>query len=141
MEINEEQAAEKDSTPSVSVDMAGVEELSDSESSDSSVDTLIEVPDDNAAATTTTITTPPTATKDAINIVTVDKETEEVLVGLFSPEHPTKAESKQQRQETQDEHTQVLFTGTETTPKGTQDTERHTGGNGHTTKPQTETTG
>ena len=122
-EINGEQAAERDSTPSVSVDMAGVEELSDDESSDSSVDTLIEVPDNNTTATATTITTPPTATKHAINIVTVNKETEEVLVGLFSPEHPTKAESEQQRQETQDEHTQVLFTDTETTPKGTQDTE------------------
>ena len=123
MEINEEQAAERDSTPSVSVDMAGVEELSDSESSDSSVDTLIEVPDDNAAAPTTTITTPPTATKDAINIVTVDKETEEVLAGLFSPERPTKAESEQQRQETEDENTQVLFTDPESTPKDTQNTE------------------
>ena len=123
-EINGEQAAERDSTPSVSVDMAGVEELSDDESSDSSVDTLIEVPDNNnATATATTSTTPPTATKDAINIVTVNKETEEVLAGLFSPERPTRAESEQQRQETEDENTQVLFTDPESTPKDTQNTE------------------
>ena len=121
--LSDEQAAERDSTPSVSVDMDGVEELSDDESSDSSVDTLIEVPDNNATATATTITTPPTATKDTINIVTVNKETEEVLVGLFSPERPTKAESEQQRQETEDENTQVLFTDTESTPKDTQNTE------------------
>ena len=130
--------------PSVSEDMAGIEELSDDESSDSSVDTLIEVPDDNATATATTITTPPTATKDAIEVLTVNKETEEVLAGLFSPERPTKAELEQQRQETQDEHTQVLFTDTETTPKSTQNTEntpKDTGGNGHTTKPQAETPG
>ena len=63
IEINGEQAAERDSTPSVSVDMAGVEKLSDNESSDSSVDTLIKVLDDNATATATTITTLPTATK------------------------------------------------------------------------------
>ena len=107
----------------MSLDMAGVEELSDDESRDSSVDTLIEVPDDNATATATTSTTPPTATKDAIEIVTVNKETEEVLVGLFSPERPTKAESEQQRQETEDENTQVLFTDTESTPKDTQNTE------------------
>ena len=122
--FSDEQAAERDSTPSVSVDMAGVEKLSDDESSDSSVDTLIEVPDNNnATATATTSTTPPTATKDAINIVTVNKETEEVLAGLFSPERPTKAESEQQRQETEDENTQVLFTDTESTPKDTQNTE------------------
>ena len=122
--FSDEQAAERDSTPSVSVDMDGVEELSDDESSDSSVDTLIEVPDNNnATATATTSTTPPTATKDAINIVTVNKETEEVLAGLFSPERPTKAESEQQRQETEDENTQVLFTDTESTPKDTQNTE------------------
>ena len=70
MEINGEQAAESDSTPSMSNDLAGIEKLSDGESSDSS-DTLIEVQEaqeaNNTAAAATT-TPPPT---DEINIVKV----------------------------------------------------------------------
>ena len=77
MEINGEQAAKRDSTPSVSNDMAGVEKLSDGESSDSS-DTLIEVQEaqeaNNTAAAATTTPPPP----DEIDIVKVNKQTEEV---------------------------------------------------------------
>lgn len=125
IEINGEQAAERDSTPAVSVDMAGVEKLSDSEASDDSADTLVEVrehtnstkadtpPATDSTATATSQTTPA--------IVTVNKETEEVLAGLFSSESPTRAELDQQRQETQDENTQVLFSDTETTSKDTQE--------------------
>ena len=127
IEINGEQATERDSTPSVSVDMAGVEKLSDSKASDDSVDTLVEVPQDTNS---TKADTPPatdstlTATSQTTPaIVTVNKETAGVLAGLFILERPTRAELDQQRQETQDEHTQVLFTDTETTLKDTQDTE------------------
>ena len=70
MEINGEQAAESDSTPSMSNDLAGNEKLSDGESSYSS-DTLIEAQEaqkaNNTAAAATT-TPPPT---DEINIVKV----------------------------------------------------------------------
>ena len=76
MEINGEQAAKRDSTPSVSNDMAGVEKLSDGKSSDSS-DTLIEVQEaqeaNNIAAAATTPPPPPD-----IDIVKVNKQTEEV---------------------------------------------------------------
>ena len=122
MEINGKQGAERDSTPSTSIDVAGVEKLSDSEASEDSEDTLVEVPEVN---NTTTATTPPasasTPTPTTLTIINVNKETEEVLAGLFSPERPTRAELEQQRQETQNEHTQVLFTDSETTQKDTQE--------------------
>ena len=97
--------------PSVSVDMADVENLSDSESSNSSADTLVKVPEHNTTtAAATTPTTTPQEPKEEINIVKVNDETEQVLEGLFgSPERPTRAEQDQDRQETQD-HTQELFT-------------------------------
>ena len=77
--------------------MAGVEVLSADESSDSSEDTLVEVPEANNTAAATT-TTPPL---DEIDIVKVNKQTEEVLEGLFeSPECPTRAEQDQDKQET-----------------------------------------
>ena len=106
---SDEQATERDSTPSVSVDIDGVEELSDSESSDSSVDTLVEVKEEDiTAAAATTPTAKPQETTDEINIVKVNKQTEEVLEGLFgSPERPTRAEQEQDKQE--QEHTQELF--------------------------------
>ena len=108
--INGEQAAESDSTPSVSVDMADVEKLSDTESSDSSADTLVEVPEQSTTSAAATTPTTPQEPKDEINIVKVNDETEQVLEGLFeSPERPTRAEQDQDRQETQD-HTQELFT-------------------------------
>ena len=66
IEINGEQAAESDSTPSVSVDMADVEKLSDSESSDSSADTLVEVPEHNTTTAATTPTTAPQEPKEEI---------------------------------------------------------------------------
>ena len=66
IEINGEQAAESDSTPSVSVDMADVEKLSDSESSDSSTDTLVKVPEHNTTTAATTPTTTPQEPKEEI---------------------------------------------------------------------------
>ena len=103
--------------------MAGVEKLSDSEASDDSADTLVEVPEHTnstkADTPPATDSTPTSQTTPAI--VTVKKETEEVLAGLFSSESPTRAELDQQRQETQDENTQVLFSDTETTSKDTQE--------------------
>ena len=95
--------------------MAGVEVLSADESSDSSEDTLVEVPEANNTAAATTTTLPP----DEIDIVKVNKQTEEVLEGLFeSPEQPTRAEQDQDKQETQtqeQEHTQELFTNKDDT--------------------------
>ena len=128
MEINGEQAAESNSVPSMSNDLAGVEKLSDGESSDSS-DTLIEVQEANnttAAAAAATTTTP---TTDEINIVKVNRQTEVVLEGLFeSPERPTRAEQDQDKQETQtqeQEHTQELFTNKDDTEEKMETTQNN----------------
>ena len=113
MEINEEQAAERDPEPSASVDVAGVEALSDGESEEStdSEDTLVEVPKQDTTTTTSTTTT---ATDTDIQILQANKETEELLADLFSsPEKPTQAERNQAAQEQEQEHTQVLFSGTD----------------------------
>ena len=111
MEINEEQAAERDPEPSASVEVAGVEFLSDggSEESTDSEDTLVEVPPQDTTTTTTS-----TTTNTDIPIVQVNKETEELLADLFSsPEKPTQAERNQAAQEQEQEHTQVLFSSTD----------------------------
>ena len=128
MEINGEQAAQSDSAPSVSNDLPGVEKLSDGESSDSS-DTLIEVQEANNTTAAATTTPPPT---DEINIVKVNRQTEEVLEGLFeSPERPTRAEQDQEDQDKQEtqtqeqEHTQELFTNKDDTEEKMETTQNN----------------
>ena len=87
-------------TPALA-NVAGADTLSACESSDSSADTLVEVPEGNNNDTTATATT-------TIEITTANKETEEVLADLFtSPENFTKAE---QDQLTQEQQTPELFT-------------------------------
>ena len=96
--------------------------------------TLIEVQEANntaaaAAAAAAATTTPPTT--DEINIVKVNRQTEEVLEGLFeSPERPTRAEQDQDKQETQtqeqeQEHTQELFTNKDDTEEKMETTQNN----------------
>ena len=112
MEINGEQAAERDLEPSASVNVADPETLLDAESDDSSTDTLEKVQEElnntaaAAVATTAAVTT---------DITKVNKDTEEVLEGLLaSPERPTRRELEQDKQRTK-ERTQELFTDKEET--------------------------
>ena len=112
MEINGEQAAERDLEPSASVNVADPETLLDAESDDSSTDTLEKVQEElnntaaAAVATTAAVTT---------DITKVNKDTEEVLEGLLaSPERPTRRELEQDKQGTK-ERTQELFTNKEKT--------------------------
>ena len=104
--------------------MAGVEVLSADESSDSSEDTLVEVPEANNTAAAATTTPPP----DEIDIVKVNKQTE-VLEGLFEiPERPTRAEQDQVKQKTQtqeQEHTQELFTNKDDTEEKIETTQNN----------------
>ena len=94
---SDERVAEGASTSSAPLDVAGVEVLSADESSDSSEDTLVEVPEANNTAAAATTTPPP----DEIDIAKVNKQTEEVLEGLFEIlERPTRAEQDQDKQKT-----------------------------------------
>ena len=111
---SDERAAEGASRPSASLDMAGVEALLADEYSNSSVDTLVKVPEDNNTAVAATTPLLPETT-DEIDIVKVNKHTE-VLERLFeSPERPTRAEQDQDKQTQEQEQTQELFTNKDET--------------------------